>query len=258
MRIAGADQIERVIELVPERDREGVRASHRAAARSGSRRPDTGSFDFGAGVATGGLHRAGQSSGSSTRWRFPVAHTFVTTGGLIVAQLLPEGCLRPQAARRQLRLPLPAAHRRHRGQRAAEAARRSEAEEAPRARSSARRSRCSARLQARHRRHPRGLQPGARRRLQGEGANVRVYDPVAGRSAARARRRGEDRDPALDALQDADGAVLVTEWAEFKELDWGPMEAAMRDSACCRRPQLPGPRGMIARRASSTRASAGN
>jgi UDPglucose 6-dehydrogenase len=27
-------------------------------------------------------------------------------------------------------------------------------------------------------------------------------------------------DSALDALEGAHGAVLVTEWAEFKELDW--------------------------------------
>ena len=43
----------------------------------------------------------------------------------------PEGCLGAQAARRELRLPLPAAERRDRGQRAAEAADDREAAEAP-------------------------------------------------------------------------------------------------------------------------------
>src|SRR3954463_2701543 len=57
-------------------------------------------------------------------------------------------------------------------------------------------------------------------RLQSEGANVRVYDPVA---AGRAREliAGATICPtALDALDGADGAVLVTEWPEFRELDW--------------------------------------
>src|SRR5881392_863313 len=57
-------------------------------------------------------------------------------------------------------------------------------------------------------------------RLQSEGATVRVYDPVA---ADRARElvAGATISPtALDALDGADGAVLVTEWPEFRELDW--------------------------------------
>ena len=58
-------------------------------------------------------------------------------------------------------------------------------------------------------------------RLQGEGAQVRVYDPVA---AGRAREMlGDARvcDSPLEALSGADAAVLVTEWPEFRELDWG-------------------------------------
>ena len=71
--------------------------------------------------------------------------------------LLPQGRLGAQAARGQLRLPLPAAQRRHRGQRAAEAARDVEAREAPRlARGQGDRA-ARARVQAEHRRHARGL-----------------------------------------------------------------------------------------------------
>ncbi len=58
-------------------------------------------------------------------------------------QLLPEGRVGAQAARGQLGLPLPAAHLGHRGQRAAEAARHREAEEAPRRRWRASGSPCS-------------------------------------------------------------------------------------------------------------------
>ena len=64
-------------------------------------------------------------------------------------------------------------------------------------------------------------------RLQGEGAEVVAYDPVAGRGGPRpARRRSSSRDSALEALDGADAAVLVTEWPEFAELDWA--EAASR------------------------------
>src|SRR4051812_13645485 len=58
-------------------------------------------------------------------------------------------------------------------------------------------------------------------RLQGEGANVRAYDPVAGERASGVLGAGvKICDSALEALQGADGAVLVTEWPEFKDLDW--------------------------------------
>ena len=57
-------------------------------------------------------------------------------------------------------------------------------------------------------------------RLQGEGANVRVYDPVAARSAADMLGGSKVCDSALEALDGAHAAVLVTEWPEFAELDW--------------------------------------
>ncbi len=63
-------------------------------------------------------------------------------------------------------------------------------------------------------------------RLQGEGAEVVAYDPVA-MEAARGLLEGvELRGSALEALDGADAAVLVTEWSEFAEVDWA--EAASR------------------------------
>jgi UDPglucose 6-dehydrogenase len=57
-------------------------------------------------------------------------------------------------------------------------------------------------------------------RLQGEGAEVVAYDPVA-ESAARGMLDGvEFADSAMAALEGADAAVLVTEWPEFAKLDW--------------------------------------
>ena len=66
-------------------------------------------------------------------------------------------------------------------------------------------------------------------RLQGEGATVRVYDPVAGERAREILSEAVICDSALEALEGADAAVLVTEWPEFRELDWeGEVKRRMR------------------------------
>jgi UDPglucose 6-dehydrogenase len=57
-------------------------------------------------------------------------------------------------------------------------------------------------------------------RLQSEGAHVRVYDPVAMDRAAEMLGGATLCASAEDALDGADGAVLVTEWPEFAQLDW--------------------------------------
>src|SRR3954451_21536054 len=57
-------------------------------------------------------------------------------------------------------------------------------------------------------------------RLQGEGALVRVYDPVASQGAREILGDAQICDSALDAVDGADAVVLVTEWPEFRELDW--------------------------------------
>jgi UDPglucose 6-dehydrogenase len=58
-------------------------------------------------------------------------------------------------------------------------------------------------------------------RLQGEGAEVVAYDPVAGDRAADLLGTVEMAGSAMEALEGADAVVLVTEWREFGELDWG-------------------------------------
>jgi len=57
-------------------------------------------------------------------------------------------------------------------------------------------------------------------RLHGEGAHVRAYDPVAGARAQELLVGTDICETALDALEGADAVVLVTEWPEFRELDW--------------------------------------
>jgi UDPglucose 6-dehydrogenase len=64
-------------------------------------------------------------------------------------------------------------------------------------------------------------------RLQGEGAEVAAYDPVAEARATELLPGVEMADSALDALEGADAAVLVTEWPEFAELDWAGVRERM-------------------------------
>jgi len=57
-------------------------------------------------------------------------------------------------------------------------------------------------------------------RLHGEGAEVVAYDPVASERAADLLGSVEMATSAMEALDGADAAVLVTEWREFADLDW--------------------------------------
>jgi UDPglucose 6-dehydrogenase len=65
-------------------------------------------------------------------------------------------------------------------------------------------------------------------RLQADGARVRAYDPVAEAEARKLMIGVEFADSALDALTGADACIVVTEWGEFAELDWGAAATAMR------------------------------
>ncbi len=64
-------------------------------------------------------------------------------------------------------------------------------------------------------------------RLEGEGVEVCAYDPVAAERAKELLPTVEMAPSALAALEGAEAAVLVTEWPEFAELDWGEAAARM-------------------------------
>jgi UDPglucose 6-dehydrogenase len=64
-------------------------------------------------------------------------------------------------------------------------------------------------------------------RLEGEGAKVRGYDPVAEARARDLLPSVEFRDSAEEALEGADAAILVTEWPEFAQLDWSELAGRM-------------------------------
>jgi len=66
-------------------------------------------------------------------------------------------------------------------------------------------------------------------RLQGEGAEVVAYDPVAAGAASGLLTATEFAASAEEALAGADGAILVTEWPEFARLDWAALAGVMRN-----------------------------
>ena len=176
----------------------------------------------------GGHRRQRHRGGQGHRPRRPHRSEVPAGRGWIRWKLLSQRCHRPQAARRQLRLPLPAPQRGHRGQRAAEAPRHGQAREAPRLAGREARSPCSA--------WPSSPTPTtcARRRrscsaraCRPPGAKVRAYDPVAEDEARKLMPGLEFADNALSAVTGADAAVLVTEWDEFKELDFDAVAEAM-------------------------------
>jgi UDPglucose 6-dehydrogenase len=64
-------------------------------------------------------------------------------------------------------------------------------------------------------------------RLLAEGAEVRGWDPVA--RPGDLMKGVEISDTVIDAVRDADAAVVVTEWAELRELASAEVRAAMRN-----------------------------
>src|SRR5580693_4326001 len=57
-------------------------------------------------------------------------------------------------------------------------------------------------------------------RLHADGASVSAYDPIAEEQARQLIGGVRFADSPLQALQDADAVVLVTEWPQCTELDW--------------------------------------
>lgn len=65
-------------------------------------------------------------------------------------------------------------------------------------------------------------------RLRGEGADVVAFDPVAMENARDLLPGVEMKESALSALEGADAVVIVTEWPEFRELDWAGAARSMK------------------------------
>jgi UDPglucose 6-dehydrogenase len=67
-------------------------------------------------------------------------------------------------------------------------------------------------------------------RLLAEGAEVRGWDPVALEAAQGLLTGVDPRETVLEAVQDADAAVIVTEWPELRELLSAEVREAMRQA----------------------------
>jgi UDPglucose 6-dehydrogenase len=65
-------------------------------------------------------------------------------------------------------------------------------------------------------------------RLQGEGAEVVAFDPIAEEEARHLMVGVEFAPTALESVRGADAVVLVTEWPEFRDLDFAEVANLMR------------------------------
>jgi len=220
IRISGAAQVERAIELVPVRDRAGVLASigrqQRRIAPTGYRRPEEDGPAMLRVVST----EQRKFSGAVYSMEVPGAHTFVTSGGLVTHNCFPKDV----SALKQL-----AGNSGYHFQLLTSVI---EVNDLQKRRAVGKLQKHLGSLVGKEIallgvsfkpdtddvREATSLVLAAR--LQGEGAHVRVYDPVALDNADELLGGSRICGSALEALEGADAVVLVTEWPEFAELDW--------------------------------------
>ncbi|HEX2070138.1 MAG TPA: nucleotide sugar dehydrogenase [Thermoleophilaceae bacterium] len=220
IRISGAEQVERAIELVPVRDRLGVLTS---IGRQAKRIAATGYRqvgDDGPALLRVTSTRRERFSGPVYSLEVPLAHTFVTSGGLISHNCFPKDV----SALKQL-----AGNSGYHFQLLTSVI---EVNDLQKRRAVGKLQKHLGSLVGKEIallgvsfkpdtddvREATSLVLAAR--LQGEGAHVRVYDPVALDNAEEMLGGARVCASALDAVDGADAVVLVTEWPEFAELDW--------------------------------------
>ena len=219
LRISGAEQVERCMRLVPERDRAGTRAS---IARQRHRIAPTGYRRFNDGPAWVRVTSTSRTAYSGPVYSLEVvgAHTFVTSGGVVVHNCFPKdvSALKHLAGNTGYHFQLLNAV--------------IEVNELQKRRVVAKLQKHLGPLPGKtvtllglafkpdtdDMREASSLVLAAR--LQAEGARVRAYDPVAEEQARELMPTVDFAGSALEALDGADAVVLVTEWAEFAELDW--------------------------------------
>jgi UDPglucose 6-dehydrogenase len=227
IRIAGADQVERAIELVPERDRAGVLAS---IARQQKRIAPTGYRRFGDDTAWVRVTKTERRhyAGPVYSLEVPYGHAFVTRDSLTCSNCFPKdvSALKQLAGNSGYHFQLLTAV--------------IEVNELQKRRVIAKLQKhlgslvgtkvallgLAFKANTDDMREASSLVLAAR--LQADGASVRAYDPVAETEARKLMVGVEFADSALDALDGADAAVLVTEWPEFRELDFSEVARVMR------------------------------
>ena len=226
LRIAGADQIERSMALVPERDRRGVEAS---VALQAKRIKPTGYRTFGPGPAWARVTAAEPQRfrGQVYSLEVPGSHTVVTTNNLILGQCFPKdvSALKQLAGNSGYHFQLLNAV--------------IEVNELQKRRVISKLQKHLGSLVGRRvallglafkpetddMREASSLVLAAR--LLADGAAVSAYDPVAEEEARTLMPGVQFADGALEAVEGADAVVLVTEWKEFGDLDWQAVRERM-------------------------------
>ena len=218
--ISGANQVEQMLDCVPEADRAPIRASIAKQAKriapTGYRRHRQGNAAW---VRVAKAERR-RLSGPVYSMEVPDSHTFVTTGGLVTHNCFPKdvSALKQLAGNTGYHFQLLTAV--------------IEVNELQKRRTIGKLQKHLGSLVNKEIallgvafkpntddiREATSLVLAAR--LQSEGAHVRVYDPIASGRASELLGGARICETAEDALDGADGAVLVTEWPEFRELDW--------------------------------------
>jgi UDPglucose 6-dehydrogenase len=226
LRIAGADQVERAMALVPERDRPGVHAS---IVRQRKRIAPTGyrTFDEGPAWARVTDVRHLRFDGHVYSLEVPGVDTFVTTGGLTVHNCFPKdvSALKQLAGNSGYHFQLLNAV--------------IEVNELQKRRVIGKLEKHLGTLVGKRvallglafkpntddMREATSLVLSAR--LQAAGAHVSAYDPIAEDEARRLMPGLDFADDALGCVRGADAVVLVTEWDEFKQMDFAELAEAM-------------------------------
>jgi UDP-glucose 6-dehydrogenase len=227
IRIAGADQVERAIELVPERDRPGVLTSiarrHKRIAPIEYRRLGDGP----AWVRVTSTDRR-PYRGPVFSLEVPYAHTIVTTNANIAGNCFPKdvSALKQLAGNSGYHFQLLTAV--------------IEVNELQKRRVMSKLQKHLGTLvgttvallglafkpETDDMREASSLVLAAR--LQADGARVQAYDPVAAEEARTLMLGVDFAESALTAIDGADAVVLVTEWPEFGALDFAEVAGRMR------------------------------
>jgi len=227
IRISGADQVQRAISLVPERDRPGVLASiarqRKRIAPTGYRRFED---DGPAWVRVASATRE-RYSGPVYSLEVPYSHSVVSSGGAICLNCFPKdvSALKQLAGNSGYHFQLLTAV--------------IEVNELQKRRVIAKLQKHFGSLVGRRvallglafkadtddMREASSLVLAAR--LQADGATVSAYDPIAAEAARRLMPGVTLAGDALGAVEGADACILVTEWPEFAQLDWGEVRSRM-------------------------------
>src|SRR5215207_9747563 len=227
LRISGAEQVERAIELVPAHDRPGVGAS---ISRQAKRIAPTGYRRFAGGPAwarVAEIHRR-PFTGHVYSLEVPGAHTFVTTAGVTVHNCFPKdvSALKQLAGNSGYHFQLLTAV--------------IEVNELQKRRVLSKLQKHLGSLVGRDvallglafkpntddMREASSLVLAGR--LQADGARVRAFDPIAEEEARGLLPGVQFSASALDAVDGADAVVIVTEWPEFAEMDFDEVARRMR------------------------------